>query len=73
MYEKLVGFDELTDNQKKDFSQILNMFLGAQGTEARENLVLKSVKSVDGCFRLDFSRYGKPTYTTLNHKTQEWG
>ena len=41
---ELEGFDNLTEKQKDDFSEIFDKFLAAQGTEARENMILKSVK-----------------------------
>ena len=70
---ELEEFDNLTEKQKDGFLEIFDKFLAAQGTEARENMILKSVKFENNCFRVDFSRYGKPTYTTLDPEKQEWG
>ncbi len=70
---KLEGFDELTEKQKDDFTNIFDHFLAAQGTESRENMIMKSVKPIENnYFQVDFSRYGKPTYTILNPEKQEW-
>jgi hypothetical protein len=70
---ELEGFNKLTEKQKNDFTNIFDHFLAAQGTVARKNMIFKSVKFENNCFRIDFSRYGKPTYSTLDHERQEWG
>ena len=68
----IVGCDQLDMSQRNDFVDILNRFLNAQGDDAKNNLVVKSVQMRGECFKIEITRYGKPGYQLLNPKTMEW-
>lgn len=66
------GYDKLNMSQKNDFIWIMNKFLDSQGTDMRNNLVVKSVKVLGDRFRIDITRYGRPGYQILNLKNRNW-
>ena len=66
------GYDQLNMSQRNDFVDILDRFLEAQGVDARNNIIVKSVQMRGECFKIEITRYGNAGYQLLNPKTFEW-
>lgn len=70
--ENIPGYDQLTANQQKDFKRILDKYMSAKGTDARNDIIINHVEAWQGCFNISTRQWGIKGYAVLNPVNNTW-
>ena len=71
-YEKLEGYDNLTIEQQKRFEGIFKKYMLSKGTDAREDIDIKSVEMHGRGYKISTIQWGLGGYAILDPINQTW-
>ena len=70
--DKILGYNNLTAEQKVEFDRIFIKYMSAKGDEARNNIDIKTVEIEGRCFKICYTQWELNGYAFLDPFNNTW-